>query len=61
MHDTSHAKGKASTSLVPRPSSEKKERVWEIALLVCVAAEFMECNYIIQANLAAYYVLQYVV
>ena len=23
----------------------KKERVWEIALLVCLATEFMECNY----------------
>ena len=37
----------------------KEERVWEIALLVCVAAEFMECNYVIQANLVAYYNMLY--
>ena len=31
----------------PDPQAKKRERVWEIALLVCIAlaAEFMECNY----------------
>ena len=51
--------GQVYTSLVPRPSSKKKERVWEIASLVCAAVEFMECNYIIQANLVAYYNMLY--